>query len=227
MPFSLAKVVPWGRSFDEYVRMFALDGKDLSRSILGCADGPASFNSELTTQGGRIVSCDPLYAFGKSAIEQRIDESFDTVLEQTRQNVDGFVWSDALPDVDALARVRTQAMRQFLDDVDDGKSQGRYLAAELPVLPFADDAFELAVCSHFLFLYEALGLDFHIRSAVELCRVAREVRLFPLLQLDLRPSPFVPPVIETLRSLGLSATVTAVPYEFQRGANEMLRITPV
>lgn len=48
MPFVLDQVVPWGRSFDEYVRMFALTDADLNRSILGCADGPAAFNAELT-----------------------------------------------------------------------------------------------------------------------------------------------------------------------------------
>ncbi|MAD80187.1 MAG: SAM-dependent methyltransferase, partial [Planctomycetaceae bacterium] len=27
------------------------------------ADGPASFNAELTARGGSIVSCDPIYEF--------------------------------------------------------------------------------------------------------------------------------------------------------------------
>ena len=43
--FALDQVVPWGRSFDEYRRMFALTDADLSRVILGCGDGPASFNA--------------------------------------------------------------------------------------------------------------------------------------------------------------------------------------
>jgi hypothetical protein len=48
MVFTLDRVVPWGRSFDEYVAMFALSSEDLGRRILGCNDGPASFNSGLT-----------------------------------------------------------------------------------------------------------------------------------------------------------------------------------
>jgi hypothetical protein len=43
--FTLDKVVPWGRSFDEYVRMFDLTPADLGKRILGCGDGPASFGS--------------------------------------------------------------------------------------------------------------------------------------------------------------------------------------
>lgn len=106
MPFSLDQVVPWGRSFDEYVRMFALSEVDLGKRILGCADGPAAFNAELTRRGGKITSCDPLYHFGATEIEAHIGACFDTVLEQTRANQEGFVWSDAIPTVEALGDVR-------------------------------------------------------------------------------------------------------------------------
>ena len=61
--FTLDKVVPWGRSFDEYCRMFLLTDQDLAGRIVGCADGPASFNAEATRLGTRVVSCDPIYAF--------------------------------------------------------------------------------------------------------------------------------------------------------------------
>lgn len=50
--FRLDKVVPWGRSFEEYVAMFNLTKEDLGRRILGCGDGPAGFNAELTKRGG-------------------------------------------------------------------------------------------------------------------------------------------------------------------------------
>ncbi len=46
--FTLDQVVPWGRSFDEYRNMFALADTDLRSKILGCADGPESFNAEAT-----------------------------------------------------------------------------------------------------------------------------------------------------------------------------------
>jgi hypothetical protein len=49
MAFRYENVVPWGRSYEEYLRMFGLGPDDLKGRILGCADGPASFNSELTT----------------------------------------------------------------------------------------------------------------------------------------------------------------------------------
>lgn len=224
MPFALENVVPWGRSFDEYQRMFALTEGDLERSILGCADGPAAFNAESTRRGGQIISCDPLYAFSAGEIESRIDECFETVLEQARQNAEGFVWSKDIPNVEVLGMTRRNAMQLFLGDYEQGKAAGRYIAAELPQLPFADHSFDLAVCSHFLFLYGSLGLDFHVRSIRELCRVAREVRVFPLLQLDRQKSPFLPSLMEQISAIGYVPEIATVPYEFQRGGNEMLRI---
>ena len=44
MSFTLSGVVPWGRSYNEYVAMFSLSAVDLRQRILGCADGPSAFN---------------------------------------------------------------------------------------------------------------------------------------------------------------------------------------
>jgi len=52
----LEGIVPWGRSFNEYQVMFALSATDLQKSILGCGDGPACFNAQLTKAGGHIIS---------------------------------------------------------------------------------------------------------------------------------------------------------------------------
>ena len=41
MTIRLNEVIPWGRSFEEYRRMFALSDADLAGRILGCGDGPA------------------------------------------------------------------------------------------------------------------------------------------------------------------------------------------
>jgi hypothetical protein len=55
MAVQLKEIMPWGRSFEEYVAMFALSEEDLSKRILGCGDGPASFNAELTRRGRMAV----------------------------------------------------------------------------------------------------------------------------------------------------------------------------
>lgn len=224
MAFELKEIVPWGRSFPEYVAMFALTEEELAQPILGCGDGPAGFNAELTRRGGAVVSIDPLYAFGAKEIGQRIDETFDDVMRQTRQNEREFVW-EHIRSVEELGKVRMAAMREFLADYPQGRREGRYLPQAAPVLSFPDGSFHLALSSHFLFLYsDHLDLTFHIDTIAELCRVCGEARIFPLLQLGATPSPHVEPVMRHFRAEGYEVTRVTVPYEFQRGGNQMLKI---
>lgn len=225
MPFTLDQVVPWGRSYDEYVAMFALSDADLQRRILGCGDGPASFNAVLAERGGSVVSVDPLYQYSRDEIRQRIDDTFPVVMEQTRKNAGEFVWT-TISSVEELGRLRLAAMESFLADYRRGVAQQRYVTGELPQLPFVDRTFDLAVCSHLLFLYsEHLTEDFHVASLEELCRVAGEARVFPLLELGARKSRHVEAVRERLTALGYSVSVETVPYEFQRNGNQMMRVT--
>jgi SAM-dependent methyltransferase len=206
--------------------MFALSTHDLQGRILGCGDGPASFNATATRRRGKVVSVDPLYAFSAAEIRKQIEATYAVILEQTRKNAAEFIWTD-FESVEELGRARLVAMDEFLADFDEGRTAGRYLAAELPELPFANGAFDLALCSHFLFLYSGqLSEEFHLTSVTELCRVAREVRLFPLLQLGGARSPHLPAVVGHLEQIGCTARIEKVRYEFQRGGNQMLRILP-
>jgi hypothetical protein len=173
--FTLDQVVPWGRSFEEYCRMFALLGRS---------------------------------AFTDSWVRGRSSEL------QRRSDGDG-----------TLNDLLRSAIPLLGSDFDEGKRQGRYVDAELPTLPFADHDFDLALCSHFLSLYtEQFSEDFHVTAIQEMCRVAEEVRVFPLLALGGSPSRHVESVSDRLRVAGCSVLVERVPYEFQRGGNRMMRI---
>jgi hypothetical protein len=222
--FTLDQVVPWGRSFDEYRRMFDLTDIDLGLSIVGCGDGPASFNAEATRRGAQVISCDPLYRLETPQIRARISATYDQILDQMRHNAEEFVW-DSIRSVEELGQVRMTAMQDFLDDYGPGKAQGRYVDAELPTLPFADTTFDLALCSHFLFLYTSqLGEVFHRSAIREMCRIAAEVRIFPLLALGGGQSPYVASTVGELRDSGFNVSIENVPYEFRRGGNRMMRI---
>jgi hypothetical protein len=204
--------------------MFDLSETDLGARILGCGDGPAAFNAEATRRGARVTSVDPLYAFTRSEIRERIDASYEDMLEQTRQNAGEFAW-DTIGSVEELGRLRLEAMEAFLDDYDRGLDEDRYVSGELPNLPFKDQAFDLALCGHFLFLYSTrLDLEFHLASIQELTRVASEVRVFPLLALGGDQSPFVPQCVAELSGSGFDVTIDLVPYEFQLGGNRMMRV---
>ena len=221
MGIQLDQVIPWGRSFDEYRRMFDLSAGDLTGRILGCADGPASFNAEATERDVSVVSCDPIYAFDAGQIERRVVESHNDLIAKVDRQRDLFVWTE-FGSPQGIGRHRLAVMRKFLADFESGKGAGRYVAGALPLLPFADRVFDLALVSHFLFLYsDRLDLEFHLASVRELLRVAREVRIFPLTTLDAVRSAYVDVLVESDEWV---AEVCPVPYEFQRGAKEMLRV---
>ena len=222
----LHEVVPWGRSLDEYRGMFALSKTDLEGRLLGCGDGPASFNAELTALGKtqRLVSVDPLYAFTGTEIASRVEQTYQTIVSQVKRNPNRYVWT-YFKDPEALGAARLNTMKIFLDDYEAGRTQGRYVVAALPKLPFNEREFDLCLCSHLLFLYSAqLAAEFHLASMLEMLRVAQEVRVFPLLDLDLRRSAHLDPVMAELRSANFYAEIVDVPYTFQKGGGQMLRV---
>ena len=224
MGLILKQVVPWGRSLEEYKGMFDFVPHDLQRHILDCAGGPASFNAEMTDQGYQVTSCDPVYRFSAADIEQRIRDTWAILKDKIIAHQDDYIW-DQFASAEALGAARLESMQRFLQDFPAGLKAERYKAYELPVLPFKDAHFDLALCSHFLFTYsDHLSEQFHLDAVRELCRVAAEVRLFPLLKVSGEPSPYLPIVINEIQRLGYKAEIQPVPYEFQKGANQMLKI---
>ena len=224
MAFTLDKVIPWGRSFDEYVHLFGLSSHEFASKIIGCGDGPASFNAGMKQRGYTMVSIDPLYQFSAADIRQRIKATYPQVIVQLEQNRSQFLWQ-TVSSPSALGKMRLTAMAEFLADFEAGKEAGRYRIAQLPILPFDAKAFDVALCSHLLFLYtEQLSFEFHRAAILEMCRVAKDVRIFPLLDLAGQVSSHVKPIIAALSEKGYTVSMLPVNYEFQRGGNRMMRI---
>ena len=118
-------------------------------------------------------------------------------------------------------------MAQFLADYELGKQEGRYIDASLPKLPFEPRQFELAICSHYLFLYsQQVSLEHHIDSILELTRVAQQVRGYPLVTLDGIQSPYLETVIHRLSEHGIRCTLVDSQYHFQKEATTMLVAEP-
>lgn len=227
MGIQLAQVVPWGRCLAEYVGMFALSEADLQKTILDCGGGPASFTAEANALGYSATACDPVYGFSAEDIASRINAARDLIMPQVRQKADAYIWQ-SIRDPDELERVRMTAMRQFLQDFSDGKQAGRYVEGSVLDLPFPDGHFDLALSSHFLLSYsEQLGQAFHQQAVAELCRVAQEVRLFPLLTISGERSPWVDAISSQVAPLNRQTQIVTVDYEFQKGGHQMLKITPI
>jgi hypothetical protein len=222
MPLHLDQVVPWGRTRAEYDRMFCLAPEDIAGGVLDCGGGPSSFTAEAAQAGLPVVSMDPIYTLPGEAIRDRFEAIAPPMLAHVRATPEKWAWTYHRDPDDLLAN-RRKALGRFLADYEATPS--RYVAGMLPNLPFAPRSFGLAVCSHLLFLYsDLLSEAFHVTATLELCRVAREVRIFPLLDLNGETSPYVDAVCSALLSRGWTTEILQVDYELRRGGNKMLRI---
>jgi len=194
-------------------------------NILGIGDGPASFNAVMASNNRNVTSVDPLYQFSADQIRVRIKESFDDVLSQTENNKEKFCWN-SIKNIKELGEIRMAAMNIFLEDYDRGKTEGRYVFGNLPKLNFKDSSFDLIISSHLLFLYsDLLDLDFHIKSVLEMLRIANEVRIFPILDTNGDKSKHYDPVYDFFQTRDFRLQLKKVHYEFQVNGNEILVIS--
>ncbi len=223
MAFKLDNVVPWGRNMKEYQLMFQLSDNDMLKKIASFGDGPACFNYEMTERNRDVTSFDLIYQFSKTDIEKRIEEVRITVMQQMRENMDNYVWKN-IKNLDELENTRMSAMKKFLSDYEKGKAEGRYIFHELPnKLPYESDYFDIGLSSHFLLMYTQLGYDFHIMSMEEMLRVCKEIRVFPIVDLDAVKSNLAENVIDYFRK-NFKVEIIKTGYEFQKGDNKLLII---
>lgn len=221
--FELTSVVPWGRTLEEYCSFFQLTEDDLRKNILSIGDGPASFNSQMHQKGNRVLSLDPIYGFTAEQLQDRIEETRSEIMIQVRKNAEKFIWT-TIKNPDALEHIRLEAMREFLSDFAAGKVENRYVAHEMPAaIGHTDNSFDLGLSSHFLILYPKLGLEFHIQSITEMLRLCKEVRIFPLLNLNAEKSEVLDAIIEYF-SKDYTVEIKEVAYEFQKNGNQLLSI---
>jgi ubiquinone/menaquinone biosynthesis C-methylase UbiE len=114
-------------------------------------------------------------------------------------------------------------MQLFLDSYEQGCINKKYIPASLPDLPFKDNEFDISLSSHFLFLYtDNLSYNFHVDTITEMLRVSREARIFPLLDVNAKKSPYVERIMSDFKEMEI--VIKQVNYEFQIGGNELLVI---
>jgi hypothetical protein len=215
-----------GRTFTEYVHMFDLEPATFDGPVLDCPSGVGSFVAKAQERGISAVGSDIIYELSPEQLEQRCKEDYERVITQLPEKADLFTW-DFYENIESRKQFLKQAYETFLDDYATGREQDRYVYAELPDLPFETDAFSVVLSAHFLFLYgDRLDYEFHLASLRELARVAAdEVRVFPLVELDTEQYRHLEQVIKTLREDGFTVERVGVPFEFQKGADEVLSIT--
>lgn len=225
----LPAIAFFGRSLEEYIRFFALDPVRLrGRSVLDVAAGPSSFVTEACRRGIDAVAVDPLYRSPAAGLAARIDGDYARMVDQMRAKPNLFRLKSFVS-LDEAEADRRAAAQRFLADFELNDRHGRFVPGALPALPFLDEAFDLVLCAHLLFIYRAqFDFAWHLAACRELVRVsAGEVRIHPVCGTDGRPPAELPRLKRELKAFGIAARVVAVDYEFFCGSDSMLVLTRV
>ncbi len=226
MPLNFENIAITGRIFEEYSAFFDLELEDLkSKKILDCPSGASSFVQTLKQNGIFAKGVDIIYKFTKDEIEKQGIKTLEKIYQNTS-------WMDAYKmdfykTKENHKKHREDALKGFLKDykLDD------YIYCELPNLPFENKEFDLLLSSHLFFVYDdRLDYDFHKNSILEMLRVSKEVRLFPLVDIqnskvleEKNFSPFVYKIIEEL-SKDFKCEIIKTDFEFQVKANYYFKI---
>lgn len=87
----------------------------------------------------------------------------------------------------------------------------------LPKLAFADQSFDLALCDHVLLVANPnLTAAFQEEALIELCRVASEVRVYPLVDKQGVPSVYLGTLLQALQERGIGVELKQI----SRGENK-------
>ena len=220
------RAVPWGRSLEEYSRMFDLSARDLAGKILDCAAGPASFNAEMHRRGASVVSCDPLYEFSADGIRKRIGENYDMMVEASKQRREQFIWQE-IQSPEHLGQVRMQAMNLFLKIFQPESAKGATALRNCRRFPFAmANSISRSVPTSYSHI-RIRSRSNSISTPSASCAALQKRRAFsPFSQVSQPHIPRISPPCSKRSPRRATPGASRVPYEFQKGANEMLRVSP-
>ena len=182
------KIVFFGRNLAEYEAMFSFSSADLvGLRVLDCPGGPACFQALSKEKGIHTVSVDTMYSHSVEQLAAIAQADIDETIRKIQITPEKY----QVANIEEYREKRESAMRIFLLDFANGGPL-QYVAASLPILPFADDSFDVCLCGFLPFFYSsvesggcgegtaALSLEWHRASLRELLRVTRsEVKVYP------------------------------------------------
>lgn len=222
MSLQLENILVTGRTYEEYMAFFEdLKGK----KVLDCPSGASSFVKEANEKGAEASGVDLIYAFAAREIRDQGRKTIEKIYEDISW-MDGFSFG-FYGSIENHRKQREEALESFCKDFNCEN----YIHGELPKLDYEDGSFDLVLSSHLLFTYDdRFSYQFHKDSILEMLRVGKEVRLFPLVDFknsrvgeERNFSPFVYRFLEDLK--GYNCEIIKVDFEFQPGAGYMLKIT--
>lgn len=203
--------------------MFALSDFDLSRRILDCAGGAASFTAEARASGYTVYAVDPLYGLSQTERIEVVEAGYNRAIQNISKERDLYQWGFPSSPEEHRA-LRRNSADIFLESIL--KNPEYYIPGRLESLPFQDDSFDIVLCSHFLFTYaNILNEVTHVRYLREMLRVAKmQVRIYPIIGYGVDATSSLNAVCSECSNLGFVSSIRNVPYHFLKGTGQMLEI---
>ena len=222
----LDRVVLLGRTFEEYRRYFLLDTDDLiGKKVLDVASGVSSFCAEANNRGIEVTAFDPIYSLPGEKIRERSEPDLESVYRSIG-GVPTYRWG-FYKNPDYMRRLRERASAVFF--VDYTTHSERYVAGELPELPFEGGKFDLILVSYLLFAYQdRLDYGFHRDSILEIMRVTQgEARIYPTVTFEAQASEYIPMLRSDPVLRQFAFTEIKTDFEFLVNSNSYLKVTRV
>ena len=204
----------FGRLASDYQAMFGMALQALvGQRILDCPSGPCSFVAEAVAAGVDAVGVDPLYIHSNAELGARCESDIAGTIKAMSAHGDHY---SAL-DLASYADSKRAALQGFLADYEVGRAAGRYVAASLPQLPFADQSFDQTFSAHLLVTYsspESGGIlsnspfteQWHQAAITELLRVTKHaLHVYPTTTRTspARRHPYLEHIVARLQASGV------------------------
>ena len=149
-----------------------------------------------------------------SDLEVKCD-MFDLSLDDLAMRVLDYEWRGDENIIGRVDHSSSEGLRQ--DESGDLKCQY--------TLPFDDFSFDFALSSNYLFAgFVGQTVDNTLQIIRELARVAKDVRIFPLVDRKGLPSPMLGPVLLALQAENYGVEIRDVAYHTQPLGNAMIRV---
>lgn len=222
MEIATVSAASWIYDFSDYQQMYDLTQKDFSKSIFDFSAGIASFNAEATRRGMSVISMDAMYALSENEMRAQAQGFLQQTISQLKEAPERLKKPSETA-VNEVIHLWEKTEKLFLDDYPMGRSQLRYQPMKMPKLIYETHQFDLALCTDFIF-HHALSRETVNQVLNELCRVAEEVRIFPLLDNQGKMPKELGPLMLMLQQKNFGVEVRQVSYHTLSGGNAMLRI---
>jgi len=126
---------------------------------------------------------------------------------------------------DYMRTLRERASAIFFSDFQTNPK--RYVAGDLPRLPFVEDEFDVTLVSCLLFAYQdRFDCEFHRDSVLEIMRVTQgEAGNYPTVTFEAQPSEYIPVLKSDPALKHFEFKEIETDFEFLVNSNSYLRVT--